>query len=167
MDVRRARPFALTLVAALLLLTGCFAGVGCKQQPPPLPPHEYGKVDVKVGSRTFRLDIAATNATRRYGLMNRSSMPENRGMIFVFRDEQPLSFWMENTLIPLDIIYLSAAGNVVSIAHGKPMDKTNLPSAGPARFAIELNEGAAAAAGLKPGSHIDLPQEATQPADLE
>lgn len=162
--VRRRLACAAGTLLATLFVIGAIAG-GCSQQQ--RPAHEYGKVDVKIGSRTFRLEIAATEADRAYGLMNRATMPPDRGMLFVFPDEKPLDFYMRNTLIPLDIIYVSSSGTVVSIKHGKPMDESHIPSGGPARYVIELNDGIAAAAGLKPGDHIELPPAAKNPPGLE
>ena len=95
-----------------------------------------------------------------YGLMNRESMPSDRGMIFVFGDEQNLEFYMKNTLIPLDIVYLDRVGKVVSVAQMKPMDESAIPSGWPAKYAIELNEGTAAKVGVKAGDVIRIPAEA-------
>ncbi len=72
-------------------------------------------IELTIGSKTCNLEIANTPEKRRKGLMNRKSMADNHGMVFIFPDEQVLSFWMSNTLIPLDIIYVSAEGEVVSI----------------------------------------------------
>jgi hypothetical protein len=142
------------------------AAGGCRHDPPK-PAGEPGTVDVTVAGKPFRLWVAATAQAREYGLMNRPSMPADRGMLFVFRREEPMGFWMSNTLIPLDIIYLDAGGRVVSIGHGRPMDRRTIPSGGPTQFVIELNDGAAAAAGLKVGDKIDLPKEAREPPGLE
>jgi hypothetical protein len=158
--------------AVLVGLMLALAGPGCHQEPQK-PEHEYGTVDVRLGSKSYRLWVAANERTRRYGLMNRESMPADRGMIFVFRDEQPLTFWMKNTLIPLDILYLDAQGKVVGIHRMEPNAKdalgayVNTPSDAPSRYAIELNAGQAAASGVKVGDHIDLPSEARAPGDLD
>jgi uncharacterized protein len=73
-------------------------------------------------------------------------MAPDRGMIFVFRDEGVRFFYMRNTLIPLDIIYVNAAGRVVSVKQMWPLDETSVSSEFPAQYAIELNKGVAAAA---------------------
>ena len=106
-------------------------------------------VRMPVGSETFTLEVADTDALRQKGLMRRDSMAKDRGMIFVFPDEAERSFWMKNTRIPLDIIYLDAKGRVVSIKQMKPYDLGGTPSDGAAKYAIELNLGRAGAAGVK------------------
>ena len=94
-------------------------------------------------------------------------------MVFVFRDDKPLSFYMKNTLIPLDIIYVNSAGNVVSIHRMEPqaLDARGAylttPSGAPAKYAIELNAGAAGAAGVKVGDHLEFPPQVKDPPDLE
>jgi uncharacterized membrane protein (UPF0127 family) len=94
--------------------------------------------------------------------MHRQSMPADHGMIFVFPDEAIRAFWMRNTKIPLDILYLSAAGRVVSIHPLEPLDETPVRSDGPAKYAIELNQGAAARAGVQVGFVIELPARARE-----
>ena len=136
---------SLTLAALLLLL-------GCDH-----PPSGLATAKVQIGSKTFTLEIADSGKTRTYGLMRRDSMPSDHGMIFVFDHEAPLAFWMENTRIPLDIVYLDARGNVVSVKQMKAYDRTSVPSDGPSQYAIELNQGAAASAGIKKGMTVKLP----------
>ena len=89
--------------------------------------------------------------------MHRDSMPADHGMIFVFSDEQDRRFWMRNTRIPLDIIYVNAAGKIVSIKQMKPYDETGVLSDGPAQYAIELNKDAASAAAVTQGMTVQLP----------
>jgi uncharacterized membrane protein (UPF0127 family) len=113
---------------------------------------------MQIGAKPFTLEIADTDELRQKGLMRRDSMPKDQGMIFVFLDEAPRSFWMKNTRIPLDIIYLDARGRIVSIKQMKPFDLTGTPSDGPAQYAIELNEGTASKLGIKPGDTLDLPK---------
>ncbi len=87
-------------------------------------------------------------------------------MLFVFEKVEPRSFWMKNTLIPLDLIYLDAAGKVISIKQGKPLqEEPTIPSDGPTKYVIELNAGAAATAGLKVGDRVKVPPAAAEPAE--
>jgi uncharacterized membrane protein (UPF0127 family) len=112
---------------------------------------------MRLGNKPFTLEVADTPATVQYGLMRRDSMPADHGMIFVFADEAERGFWMKNTRIPLDIVYVAADGKIVSIKQMKPYDERTTPSDGPAQYAIELNKGAAESVGLKPGMALQLP----------
>ena len=118
---------------------------------------EAGTVRMQIGNQPFTLEVAATPKAQQLGLMHRESMPADRGMIFVFPDERPLSFWMKNTLIPLDIVYLDKDGKVVSVRQMKALDESSVPSGAPAMYAIELNQGAAARAGVKEGDTLEIP----------
>src|SRR5436853_9719 len=105
---------------ALALSSGLLCPA-CKRAQP-VSPADYGLVHMQVGNQPFTLELAATDKTRQHGLMHRQSLPADRGMLFVFPDEAPRSFWMRNTLIPLDIVYLDSGGKVVSISQMKALD---------------------------------------------
>jgi len=115
---------------------------------------------LRLGSETFSLEIADNAHARERGLMYRESMPANHGMIFVFAEDAPRSFYMRNTQIALDIIYVNARQEVVSIKQMQPRDLTTVPSDAPARWAIELNEGTAGRVGVKVGDKLDIPPTA-------
>jgi uncharacterized protein len=110
-----------------------------------------------LGGQPFTLEIADTPQTRRQGLMHRKSMPADHGMIFVFPEPDRLEFYMKNTLIALDVVYLDAGGQVVSIHPLEPLDESTVASAGPAMYAIELNQGTAQRLGLKAGDKLTVP----------
>ena len=103
--------------------------------------------EMRLRGQVFRLEIARTSDERARGLMNRESLPDDAAMLFVFESESRLSFWMKNTLIPLDILYLDAAGIVVDIHTMLPepgvadSDLEQYPSAAFARYALEMNAG--------------------------
>lgn len=120
-------------------------------------------VDMKLGTKTFTLEIANDAAEREKGLMRRDSMPADHGMIFVFPAEQRLGFFMKNTRIPLDIIFVNATGVVVSIKQMRPYDVTTTYTDAPAKWAIELNQGQAAAAGVNVGDRLTIPEQAREP----
>ena len=113
---------------------------------------------VEVNGKRFQVDIAADDQSRAMGLMFRDEMPDDHGMLFLFRTEAPRAFWMLNTRIPLDIIYLDRDLKVVSIvADARPCRRQpcpSYPSSGPAQFVLELNAGQAAKLGLQPGDTL-------------
>jgi len=101
---------------------------------------------------SFRLELAETAAETAQGMMYRRSVPEGTGMLFIMAEERPQSFWMRNTYVPLDIIYLKADGAVVSIqANAQPMNDMPLPSEGPAKYVLEIAGGSSAQYGIKTG----------------
>ena len=125
-------------------------------------------VEMRIGQNEFTLEVADTETLRQQGLMYRDAMPSNHGMIFVFPYAEPLAFWMKNTRIPLDILYLDASGQVVAIKQMMPLDLQTVPSEKPAQFAIELNQGRAAATGVKVGDRLVVPKQAqtAKPEDI-
>jgi uncharacterized membrane protein (UPF0127 family) len=101
------------------------------------------------------VEIAADDETRERGLMNRRFMPADHGMLFEFPDTAPVSFWMKNTYIPLDMIFISASGTVTHIvANAEPLSERVIPSGPPCRAVLELNGGAAASIGLAVGDKV-------------
>jgi uncharacterized membrane protein (UPF0127 family) len=141
------------LIPLLLIAILC---QGCGQQPGTLP-----MVSMKIGNQTFQIEVARTPAQQEKGLMERDTLPEDHGMIFVFDEAKVVGFWMKNTRFPLDIIFLDSSGRIVSIHQMKEYDTRDQTSSDyPARYAIELNKGAASLAGLKVGDRITIPPEA-------
>lgn len=96
---------------------------------------------ITVGSAHLVVEIAETHKDRQRGLMHRSSMPEERGMLFIFDEPQPLCFWMRNTLIPLSIAYLDAEHTIIDILDMQPLDESSICSTKPAQYALEVNQG--------------------------
>ena len=94
-----------------------------------------------LGENKIQIEFACTSSEQQRGLMFRRELPENQGMLFVFAQEQDLSFWMKNTYLPLSIAYIDATGRIVDIQDMQPLDETTHPSAKPARFALEVNQG--------------------------
>lgn len=100
------------------------------------------------GRRHFVVEIADTPATQERGLMYRTKLAAGRGMLFDFHTPQGVTFWMKNTLIALDIIFIDANGRIVSIArNAKPMSENLIPSGGPILGVLELRGGRAAEIG--------------------
>jgi len=96
------------------------------------------------GEVSFRVEIADNDVTRDAGLMFREAMPDDRGMLFVYQAQQPLRFWMKNTPMALDLIFISQDGRIVSIRRGEPESETVISSGEPARYVLELKAGTAA-----------------------
>jgi uncharacterized protein len=110
------------------------------------------------GTHEFHVEIAKDDATRAQGLMNRPFLPADRGMLFEFDREAPVSFWMKNTYIPLDMIFTSRAGVVTNIVEkAEPLSERVIPSGPPCMAVLELNGGAAASIGLKVGDKVRHP----------
>lgn len=107
---------------------------------------QFEKVKIKIGSKIIAVEIAKTPDQHQYGLMNRSSLPANEGMLFVFDQEQTLSFWMKNTYIDLAIAYFDKNKKIVDIQEMKATnqmmvgDLPSYPSAKPAMYALEMNK---------------------------
>lgn len=104
--------------------------------------------------RSFIVELARTPAEQAKGMMHRTSLADDRGMLFPYSKAQPLSFWMKNTLIPLDIIYIRADGSIESIITAEPLSLESLPSGEPVIAALELRGGLAAEKGIKIGDIV-------------
>ncbi len=167
------------LVSSLLLVAGCAGGEAEAPvenvQESEAPVEKKASVD-KTGAETtqagepqatttiinsagervvVRTEIADTQAEQRRGLMERTELAEDAGMLFVFPREQPRSFWMRNTLIPLSIAYIDSDGRIVDIKDMQPLDETSVPSAEPAQYALEVNQGFFEARGIEVGNTLE------------
>lgn len=107
------------------------------------------------GRARFQVEIAATQAEQARGLMFRKSLAPDRGMLFTYKRPQPAAYWMKNTLIPLDIIYIQPDGRILSIVrNARPHDETPLPSGGLVLGVLEIAGGRAAQLGILPGDRV-------------
>ncbi len=107
------------------------------------------------GEHGFTVEIADTPARQAQGLMFRQSLAEDAGMLFIYPRAQPVSMWMKNTLIPLDMLFIREDGRIESIAQDAvPHDLTPIQSGGPVRAVLELPAGTTARLGVKPGDRI-------------
>ena len=107
------------------------------------------------GSAKFTVELAVSRAEQERGLMFRKSLAPDRGMLFPYNPPQRAAFWMKNTLIPLDIIYIAPNGRVLSIARNAvPHDETPLPSGGVIGGVLEIPGGRAAQLGILPGDRV-------------
>jgi hypothetical protein len=110
------------------------------------------------GDHKFAVELATSPAQQEQGLMYRRSMAADAGMLFDFGRPQPTTFWMKNTLIPLDMLFVGADGRIVNIhERAVPMSETMIPSQGMVRAVVELNGGTAARLGIRPGDRVIYP----------
>ena len=162
----------LTIAFVLLLLAGCggSSDAGASSSPES-EASDDGSAANASGLRTLtiasggeevevRVEIADSPDEQARGLMNRTALAEDRGMLFVFEEEQELSFWMKNTLIPLSIAYMDSEGHIVDIQDMKPLDdeEPHYVSAEPARYALEVNQGFFEERGVEVGNRAELPE---------
>ena len=101
----------------------------------------YEKAQFKLGATKFTAYIADDEQKRAQGLMYIEKLPENTGMLFVFEQEQPLNFWMKNTLLPLTAAFVEDDGTITNLADMKPLDETSHCSTKPVRYVLEMNQG--------------------------
>jgi uncharacterized membrane protein (UPF0127 family) len=130
----------------------CTAGAGQAE----LKPLQPLTLVTDKGRFAFQVEDADTEARRATGLMCRKLMAADRGMLFDFRQPTDgVAFWMHNTLIPLDLVFIRPDGRVLSIArNARPLDDTPLPAGGRIRGVLELAGGRAAQIGLMPGDQV-------------
>ncbi len=140
----------------LVGLAIALAGVGAMATP--APQHlrtEPLEIVTDHGVRHFSVQIADTDATREKGLMFRKHLSAVEGMLFDFKVAQPVTFWMKDTLIPLDLIFIDGDGHVVSVArNAQPMSEALIPSQGAIVGVLELRGGRAAEIGVKVGDTV-------------
>ncbi|HEY3719518.1 MAG TPA: DUF192 domain-containing protein [Roseiarcus sp.] len=137
--------FALCLVISMLTSMAAAAQGG-------LEPLE---ITTASGQHVFQVEIANNEASREKGLMFRRFMPADRGMLFEFEKNQPVAFWMKNTYIPLDMVFIAPDGRVTHVAaNAEPLSEAVVPSGGPCIAVLELNGGVAARIGLAPGDKV-------------
>jgi uncharacterized membrane protein (UPF0127 family) len=153
---------------SLILAAGaCALAAPARAQMPRAPSFARGPLVIESAGgkqHRFTVELADTDERRAYGLMFRRSMPADEGMIFDFKEDRPVSMWMRNTFIPLDMLFIDRSGRVVNIhQRAIPQDETSISSDGPVRGVLELNGGTAARLGLKPGDRVRHPMFGNAP----
>jgi uncharacterized membrane protein (UPF0127 family) len=132
-----------------LLCTLLLAAAPAMAQQPALPTVELG-----AGMHLIRAEVADRDATRSRGLMHRSSLAPNGGMLFVFDAPGTYCMWMKNTLIPLSVAFLDERGAIINIADMQPHSEQTHCAARPARFALEMTQGWFAQRGIRAGAAL-------------
>ncbi len=102
---------------------------------------ELPTMGLAINGHKVTAEVATNSGTRATGLMHRFSLKPDHGMLFVFREPQPLAFWMKNTFIALSIAYVDARGRIIDIEDMAPQTETTHPSSGPALYALEMKKG--------------------------
>ena len=117
-------------------------------------------VELRSGSAIarFNIELADTDKERAQGLMNRETLPKSAGMLFVYETPRRAQFWMKNTLIPLDMIFVDSAGLVTQVhSMAKPLDTTTIDGGRDVAFVLEINGGLANRLGIKAGTVMRHP----------
>ncbi|MEO2138417.1 MAG: DUF192 domain-containing protein [bacterium] len=144
--------FKPALWAMILLLTS-FALAGCTHDSSPVV-----VLHTELGDISIRVEVATSPGQLQRGLMWRSEMADDEGMLFVFAEEKPRSFWMKNTPLSLDIIFFDSSGKLVSIAPDtRPYSERSIASGAPARYVLEVVAGFCSRHGLRVGDRATLP----------
>jgi hypothetical protein len=118
---------------------------------------------LSAGIHVIQAEVANTVPSRAQGLMFRKSLAANQGMLFVFPDTGPQCMWMRNTYVPLSVAFIDDSGVILNVADMKPQTEDSHCAAGPARYALEMNQGWFAAKGIKPGARIAGIEKAPAP----
>lgn len=141
----------LVAVAALVLLSGCSPAERAQS----VLPKVQIVIDAKSGPARFEVEMATTAEQQKKGLMFRDRLGANEGMLFDFGSENFRAFWMKNTVLPLDMIFVRADGSISTIAENTiPYSEESVPSSEPVRAVLELNAGRSRALGIGPGTKI-------------
>lgn len=154
------RRLAPQIAVAAIAAAGCASAqpsgkaASCVPQPT-LAPLEPLEIVTDKGRAKFMVEVADSPREREVGMMCRRAMAPDRGMLFDFKRSQPVAFWMENTLIPLDMIFIRADGRVLSIQrNARPLDPTPLPAGGEVLGVLEVPGGRASQLGVLPGDRV-------------
>ena len=154
-----SKRWAISALVALMFSVGGWVAITASQ-PAEVPEPTYPDtitIHTGTGDHVFTVEWAITPEERGIGLMFRQRMDEDHGMVFDFRVEREVSFWMRNTYISLDMVFIFADGTVHRVAEGTvPLTDTGVPSGAPVRYVLEVIAGTVDRIGLQPGDLIDL-----------
>jgi uncharacterized protein len=113
-------------------------------------------IHTATGDYPFAVEVVDTPQSRAKGLMFRQSLDENAGMLFDFKEQRETAFWMQNTFIPLDMVFIAADGEVKTVhVNARPHDTTSISSQVPVQYVLEIPGGRSVEIGLKPGDRIE------------
>jgi uncharacterized membrane protein (UPF0127 family) len=138
--------------SAFLFLFFCAGCASCA--PKKLTTAELRIERAEGGPVAIRAELARTPEERSRGLMFRKKLPDGEGMLFIFERDEPLSFWMKNTLIPLSIAFIASNGRIIEIQDMRPHDLSSVKSSRSVRYALEAPQGWFDRAGVRPGDML-------------
>lgn len=116
-------------------------------------------IQSETGEHRFTVEVVDTPESRARGLMYVQELADDAGMLFDFKEQRPVSFWMRNTYIPLDMLFIESDGTVLNIhVNARPHDTTGIPSAGPVQFVLEIPGGRSVELGIKAGDQVTHPR---------
>ena len=128
------------LAAAFVVCFSLQTPVAAQEQAMELPVHPEPLIaETDEGERSFTIEIADDPGERSRGLMFRQEMDNDHGMLFVFEESQPVGFWMRNTPLPLDLVFIGQDGKVRAIERGEPFSEAPIAPGEPVHFVLELN----------------------------
>jgi uncharacterized membrane protein (UPF0127 family) len=142
----RAKKRLSLAIFCVALLAAAAAAAGAAELP---------TVELRINGYRLVAEVAATEAARTTGLMNRFSLQPDHGMLFVFKEPQPQAFWMKNTYVPLSIAFIGADGRILNIEDMAPQTQTTHPSRGRALYALEMKKGWFAQRAINAGAAVD------------
>ncbi len=146
------------LLSVLFILAFTSAGSALAQEPMLLPVHPEALVaETGAGEKVFSIEVADDPVERQRGLMFRRSMEDDRGMLFIFEDSSRRGFWMQNTPLPLDLLFIGEDGRVRAIAKGEPFSTDSIAPPVRSQFVLELKAGTAQKAGIEVGDRLRHP----------
>jgi uncharacterized membrane protein (UPF0127 family) len=149
---RRGVPLGISLA---LLAAAFLLGVGRAQTATARLPIAPLSIVTAKGAFQFTVEVADTDESRERGLMFRKALAPDKGMLFDFKTPQSVAFWMKDTLIPLDMLFVARDGRIIAIARqAAPLSQTPIPSGGEVLGVVELRGGRAAEIGAVPGDRV-------------
>lgn len=113
-------------------------------------------IPIFIGDKSVRVEVADNEVSRNIGMMFRKQLPQEKGMLFIFEDCAPRRFWMRNTYVPLSIAYIDPNGIILNVEKMNPLSESGVWSKGPAKYALEMNQGWFRDNGVSPGDLVKI-----------
>lgn len=145
----------------MLVFLGMLSFLSLSGQEPFIQEFQFKRAVLLINGQKLQVEYADTWDLRARGLMHRTELCQQCGMLFKFDRERLISMWMKNTFIPLDVAFFKQNGEIVDIKQMQPEDLTSVPSSRPVLYALEMNEGWFAANGVKEGDSIEVLETGT------